>query len=82
MKWVRTKGQRGQTLVEYVIIIVVMSLMSLAILSAFSGKVHNIISGAISSISNDSPGTVDDDAAKDALKNAGSEAGEITIDQN
>jgi len=78
----RRKGQKGQAIVEYIIIIVVVSIASLAILSVFSGKIHNIISGAVSSISNESPGTVDDNAAKDALKTTGSDATEIQIENN
>lgn len=48
------KNQRGQALVEYIIIIVIVAIVSLVVLGAFSDRIRTMIAGATNSLSNDS----------------------------
>ncbi len=55
----RLKNQRGQALVEYIIIIVIVAIVSLVLLGAFSDRIRTMIAGATNSLSNEKTATVD-----------------------
>jgi Tfp pilus assembly protein PilE len=62
------KRQRGQALVEYIIIIVIVAIASLVLLGAFSDRIRTMIAGATNSLTNDNKVTVDKtslDSARD-----------------
>jgi Flp pilus assembly pilin Flp len=42
----RRKGQKGQAMVEYIIVVVVVALAAFAILGAFSDRIRSMITGA------------------------------------
>ena len=46
----RLKRERGQALVEYIIIIVIVAVVSLVVLGAFSDRIRDMISGATTSL--------------------------------
>ena len=62
------KRQRGQALVEYIIIIVIVAIASLVLLGAFSDRIRTMIAGATNSLTNDNKVSVDKtslDSARD-----------------
>jgi Flp pilus assembly pilin Flp len=48
------KHNSGQTIVEYIIIIVIVAVAAFAIIGLFSDRIRTVISGAVSSISDES----------------------------
>lgn len=62
------KKQRGQALVEYIIIIVIVAIASLVVLGAFSDRIRTMIAGATNSLTNENKVSVEKsslDAARD-----------------
>jgi Tfp pilus assembly protein PilE len=53
------KRQRGQALMEYIIIIVVVAIAALVVLGAFSDRLRTMIAGATNSLSNEEKVSVD-----------------------
>ncbi len=49
----RFKRQKGQAIVEYVIIVVVVALAALVVLGAFSDRIRTMIAGVTSSLDNE-----------------------------
>ncbi len=47
------KRQRGQALTEYIIIIVIVAIMALVVLGAFSNRIRTMIAGATNSLGGD-----------------------------
>lgn len=64
----RLKRQRGQALVEYIIIIVIVAVVSLVVLGAFSDRIRNMIAGATNSLSDDENRVTVDTKSLDQLK--------------
>ncbi|MDD2479685.1 MAG: hypothetical protein PHS31_07310 [Victivallaceae bacterium] len=63
----RLKRERGQALVEYIIIIVIVAVVSLVVLGAFSDRIRQMIAGATNSMSEEKI-SVDDKKSLDELK--------------
>lgn len=63
----RLKRQRGQALVEYIIIIVIVAVVSLVVLGAFSDRIRNMIAGATNSLSDEPVASVGE-SSLDQLK--------------
>ena len=49
------RKHRGQAILEYVILIVVIALAALLLLTAFSDRLRQLIAGVTNTLSNDSP---------------------------
>ncbi len=67
----RLKRQRGQALTEYIIIIVIVAIMALVVLGAFSNQIRTMIAGATNSLGGNAS-TETPDSLKD-MKELGSE---------
>ncbi|MDD2404655.1 MAG: hypothetical protein GX280_09030 [Lentisphaerae bacterium] len=64
----RFKKQRGQALVEYIIIIVIVAVVSLVVLGAFSDRIRTMIAGATNSLSDDEDRVTVDNKSLDQLR--------------
>ena len=64
---IRFKNQKGQAVVEYVIIIVVVALAALLVLTAFSDRLRDMIAGVTNTLGGEAQ--VDDGGSKELLKN-------------
>jgi Flp pilus assembly pilin Flp len=53
MRFFNKKHNSGQTIVEYIIIIVIVAVAAFTIIGLFSDRIRTIISGTISSVSGD-----------------------------
>jgi len=71
----RFKSQR-QTLVEYILIIVIVSISAIVVLGAFSGRVKNVINSVTQVFGGTANDYSDDDGAKakEKLKSAGNDS--------
>ncbi len=49
----RRKGERGQAIVEYIIIIVIIAVAALTVMGIFSNRIRQIIAGAASTFGSD-----------------------------
>jgi Flp pilus assembly pilin Flp len=73
MKKFMKKKRSGQTIVEYILIVVLVAIASLVVLGLFSDTLRKKISGAISSMTNTSE-------AQDAQSNADNKSEDILKD--
>lgn len=64
---IRFKNQKGQAVVEYIIIIVVVALAALLVLTAFSDRLRGMIAGVTNTLGGEAQ--VDDGGSKELLKN-------------
>jgi Flp pilus assembly pilin Flp len=63
----RFKRQKGQAIVEYVIIVVVVALAALVILGAFSDRIRTMIAGATTSLGGEEK-TVDEGSSLEKMQ--------------
>lgn len=70
-KKISRRSQRGQAVVEYVILIVVIALAALLVLTAFSDRVREMIAGVTNTLGGDAKADKGDSA--DMVKNLGSD---------
>ena len=73
-KWRRR--QKGQAVVEYVILVVVVALAAFFVLTAFSDRLRQMIRGATVSLG----GTVEDESATKSTKDLAKELGDEGIE--
>ena len=64
---IRFKNQKGQAVVEYVIIIVVVALAALLVLTAFSDRLRGMIAGVTNTLGGEAE--ANDGDSKELLKN-------------
>ena len=64
---IRFKNQKGQAVVEYVIIIVVVALAALLVLTAFSDRLRGMIAGVTNTLGGEAE--ANDGDSKEILKN-------------
>ena len=64
---IRLKNQKGQAVVEYVIIIVVVALAALLVLTAFSDRLRGMIAGVTNTLGGEAE--ANDGDSKELLKN-------------
>ncbi len=78
MKLSRKKRCKGQAIVEYIIIVVVVAIAALAIIGMFSDTIRTKIAGAASALGTeeDVKGEVDKDSA-DVLRELDAEGGSV-----
>jgi len=57
------KAKRGQSLVEYVIIVVIVAIAAIGVVSLFSGRIQEMFSGATAELGGDASSAVDLDPA-------------------
>lgn len=53
MKRIRLKKEKGQAIVEYIIIIVIVAVAALTVMGIFSDRIRTIIAGAASAFGSD-----------------------------
>lgn len=70
MKMIMTrKGKKGQAIVEYIIIVVVIAIAALAIIGIFSDRIRTLIAGAASSLGSENAAQeVQGNSAQDIVK--------------
>jgi len=54
----KRRGEKGQAITEYIIIIVIVAVAALALMGAFSDRIRQIIAGAASSFGSDNAADV------------------------
>ena len=67
MKIQISKSREGQTMVEYIIIIVVIAIAALVVLGLFGDTIKKKMSGAVSSLDNDLGSSAQTEAAKSSV---------------
>jgi Flp pilus assembly pilin Flp len=70
MRMRRRKGEKGQAIVEYIIIIVIVAVAALTVMGIFSDRIRQIIAGAASSFGSDNAAdTYSENNSMNILKN-------------
>lgn len=68
MKTRRLKKQRGQAIVEYIIIIVIVAVAALTVMGIFSDRIREIIAGVATTFGADDAETAIETSSVDILK--------------
>ena len=77
MKIKRNK-RRGQAIVEYIIIVVVIAIAALTIMGIFSDRIRTLIAGAASSLGSENASSAVDKSSGEILKEMDKEGVDIT----
>lgn len=77
MKIKRNK-RRGQAIVEYIIIVVVIAIAALTIMGIFSDRIRTLIAGAASSLGSENAASAVDKSSGEILKTMDKEGVDIT----
>lgn len=77
MKIKRNK-RRGQAIVEYIIIVVVIAIAALTIMGIFSDRIRTLIAGAASSLGSENAASAVDKSSGEILKEMDKEGVDIT----
>lgn len=75
---IRRNSRRGQSIVEYIIIVVVIAIAALAIMGIFSDRIRTLIAGAASSLGSENAASAVDKSSAEILKEMDKEGIDIT----